>query len=70
MLLVFWIILYATVNAAVVSILTTIFLYVWMLTFVADLADLYFHARNRHAEISCFKKLFQEKEKIETYGSS
>jgi hypothetical protein len=46
MVIIFWIILYTTVNAAVVSILTTIFVYAWMLTFVADLADLYFHSRN------------------------
>ena len=43
-----------------VSILTTIFVYGWMLTFVADLADLYFHSRNRYVEVSCFRKLFEE----------
>jgi hypothetical protein len=64
MLIIFWIILYATTNAAVVSILTTFFLYGWMLTFVADLADLYLHSRNRQLEISCFRKLFEERGEV------
>jgi hypothetical protein len=59
-LIIFWIILYTSSNASVISILTTIFAYGWMLTFVADLADLYFHSRNRYMEVSCFRKLFEE----------
>jgi hypothetical protein len=47
----------------VISILTTIFVYAWMLTFVADLSDLYFNSKNRYVEVSCFKKLFEEREK-------
>ncbi len=60
LIIVFLIILFTTTNASVVSILTTIFVYGWLLTFVADLSDLYFLSKNKYLEISCFKKLFQE----------
>lgn len=54
------IILYTTTNASVVSIIITIFIYAWLLTFVADLADLYFLSKNKRLELSCFRKLFEE----------
>lgn len=52
------IILYTTTQASVVSIIVTIFIYGWLLTFVADLADLYFLSKNKRLELSCFRQLF------------
>lgn len=52
------IILYTVINASVVSILTTLFIYIWFLSFVADLADIYLAAKNKAYDLSCFKDLF------------
>jgi hypothetical protein len=53
------IILYTVTNASAVSILTTIFIYFWFLSFIADLADIYLATKNKAYDLTCFKDLFE-----------
>ena len=44
------------ITTAVFSILVTLFIYVWMLLFVADLMDIYLATKNKSLQIMCWSK--------------
>lgn len=50
--------LYYAVNVYVVTILTTLFIYGWLMALIADLADLYYLSKNKYFDIGCFKRFF------------